>query len=88
LERRDTDHEASVAFARLAEARIELRSPDVLYAHAREIAVEMGWAKTYDAEYVALGQLLGCTVVTADERLRRGTARLGGVVGPAEIVAS
>lgn len=43
------------------------------------------WAKTYDASSVALAKLLGCRLVTRDARLRRGTARLGIVVGPAEL---
>lgn len=52
---------------------------------AWRIAVMFGWAKTYDAEYVALAQLLGCRLVTLDGRLRRGTDRLGFVVSPAEL---
>lgn len=45
----------------------------------------LGWAKTYDAEYVALAALLKCRLVTLDARLRRGANWLGLVVGPAEL---
>ena len=47
---------------------------------AWRIADELGWAKTYDAEYVALARLLGCRVVTLDTRLQRGAERLDLVV--------
>lgn len=40
----------------------------------------------YDAEYVALAQLLACRLVTLDIPLRRGTDRLGLVVAPIELV--
>jgi predicted nucleic acid-binding protein len=49
------------------------------------IAEQLGWAKTYDAEYVALAHLLDCRLVTLDGRLRRGAERLGLVVGPDEL---
>jgi predicted nucleic acid-binding protein len=49
------------------------------------VADEMGWAKTYDAEYVGLAQLLGCRLVTLDARLRRGADRLGLVVALDEL---
>jgi len=48
-------------------------------------ADELGWAKTYDAEYVGLARLLACRVVTLDARLRRGADRLGLVVSVSEL---
>jgi hypothetical protein len=42
-----------------------------------KLAEEFGWAKTYDAEYVALAKLNNCRLVTVDGRLRRGANRLG-----------
>jgi predicted nucleic acid-binding protein len=49
------------------------------------VADELGWAKVYDAQYVALAQMLGCRLVSVDERLLRGVARLGVAVRPREL---
>ena len=70
---------------RLQNADLKLRTHARLPAEAWRIADELGWAKTYDAEYVALASLLGCRLVTVDARLRRGADRLGFVVGPTEL---
>jgi predicted nucleic acid-binding protein len=64
---------------------VEERRPDDLTMQAWRIAEEFGWAKTYDAEYVALAKMSGCRLVTIDGRLRRGADRLGFVVTPAEL---
>lgn len=61
-------------------ASIDQRNPRGLGQRAWRIADDFGWAKTYDAEYVALAELIGCRLVTLDGRLRRATARLGFVV--------
>jgi len=73
------------AHDRLETAPIEARSPRELGSAAWRIADGLGWAKTYDAEYLALANLLGCRLVTLDARLRRGADRLGFVVSPAEL---
>ena len=70
---------------RLEGSRIRRRAPAVLGARAWDLAHQLGWAKTYDAEYVALAGLLNCRLVTLDARLRRGAARLGYVIGPDEL---
>ena len=70
---------------RLARAPISRANPKRLADEAWSVADEMGWAKTYDANYVALARIMRCRLVTVDARLRRGTARLGFVVGPTEL---
>jgi predicted nucleic acid-binding protein len=77
--------EADRARRRLAGADVKLRSHRALANETWRIADDLGWAKTYDAEYLALAFLLHCRLVTVDARLRRGADRLGFVVGPTEL---
>jgi predicted nucleic acid-binding protein len=70
---------------RVLSAPIRRHESDGLAKEAWDVAEEMGWAKTYDANYVALARLLGCRLITLDARMQRGTARLGFVVGPTEL---
>lgn len=70
---------------RVLAAPIRRNEPKELAREAWRIADELGWAKTYDANYVALARLLKCRLVTLDARMRRGTERLGFVIGPTEI---
>lgn len=64
----------------LETAPIRLRTHRGLGRTAWRLATDLGWAKTYDAEYLALAQLIGCRLVTLDGRLRRGSEGLGFVV--------
>ena len=52
---------------------------------AWRFADELGWGRTYDAEYVALAHILGCRLLAVDMRLWRETKRLGFVVIPEEL---
>jgi len=77
---------AGSAFDRLLTATITRWADASLYTEARDVARELGWKKTYDAEYVALARLLNTNLLSRDERLRRGAERLITVVGPDEVI--
>ena len=80
-----TKPRAKTMLERLLKASVEIRTPDGLIQAAWKVADELGRAKTYDAHYVALAQLLKCRLVTIDERLLRGVARLKIAVRPREL---
>jgi predicted nucleic acid-binding protein len=71
---------------RLLTARIGRRSGDELYRRATDVATSLGWARTYDAEYVALAQLEDRPLLTADHRLGRRVASFVEIVDPADVV--
>jgi predicted nucleic acid-binding protein len=77
--------DAVLTRVRLERSRVRPRAPAKLGTEAWDLANQLGWAKTSDAEYVALAGLLKCRLVTLDARLRRGGARLGYVIGPHEL---
>jgi predicted nucleic acid-binding protein len=75
----------AIGLARLLGAPIDrIASPD-LYQHATSIARQLGWAKTYDAEYVALAAAIDAPLVTVDRRLAVGAGRLVRVVAPPDL---
>jgi predicted nucleic acid-binding protein len=80
-----TKPRAKTMLKRLLKAPVEIRTPENLIQVAWDVSDELGWAKTYDAQYVALAQLLGCRLVTIDERMLRGVARLKIAVRPGEL---
>ena len=77
--------EARTALETLEAAPIRPRSHRRLGITAWQFADELGWAKTYDAEYLALARLLRCQLVTLDARLHREAARLGFVITPGDL---
>lgn len=80
-----TETGASDVLAAFARLGVRRRSPAGLHAAAFGVADELGWAKTYDAEFVALARLAGARVLTTDARLRRGADRTGLVIDPTEL---
>jgi len=76
---------ASIAFDALLTAPVVSRSPKRLHREAWRVADELGWAKTYDAEHVALARILGCWLFTIDDRLRRGAGRIVEIIGPHDL---
>lgn len=76
---------AELGLQRRKQMPVRIEQAPNLSIEAWRVADEFGWAKTYDAEYVALARILGCRLVTTDGQLRRGADRLGFVITPAEL---
>jgi predicted nucleic acid-binding protein len=70
--------------ARIGRMPIRLLGDAVLRRRAWDLADQLGWASTYDAEYVALTQLQADALVTRDEELAR---RVAGIVALASLDA-
>lgn len=70
--------------ARIGKMPIRLLGDAVLRRRAWELADRLGWASTYDAEYLALTQLQADAFVTLDQDLARS---VGGIVAIASIDA-
>jgi len=74
--------EALARHARVRRLPIRLLGDAVLQRRAWDLADSLGWASTYDAEYIALTQLQADAFVTTDADLARRTE---GVVVTASI---
>ena len=73
------------ALAYLRATPVTITRPADLPERAWSVASSLGWAKTYDAEYVALAQLLDAPLLNLDVRLARGVERLIRIVAPADL---
>jgi predicted nucleic acid-binding protein len=69
---------------RIGRMKIRLLGDAVLRRRAWDLADQLGWASTYDAEYVALTQLQADAFVTLDAKLARSVE---GIVATASIDA-
>jgi predicted nucleic acid-binding protein len=69
---------------RIGKMPIRLLGDAVLRRRAWEVADQLGWASTYDAEYVALTLLQADAFITLDAKLARS---VGGIVATASIDA-
>jgi len=76
---------ADIAFKRLLAAPVSPRSSKRLRREAWGVAEELGWMKTYDAEYVALARTGRCRLFTLDARLRRGAGHVVPIIGPEDL---
>jgi predicted nucleic acid-binding protein len=71
--------EEDVALERLARIQampIRLLGDAVLRRNAWKFADQLGWAETYDAEYIALTKLQADAFVTLDQDLARSVERI------------
>ena len=77
-------NDARDQLARIGRMPIRLLGDAVLRRRAWELADQLGWASTFDAEYIALTQLQADAFVTLDSDLARS---VGGLVETASIDA-
>jgi predicted nucleic acid-binding protein len=77
---------AMVELAGVRSLRLRLLGDAVLQRVAWQVADQLGWSSTYQAEYIALTKLQGDALITSDDDVAREAARLVtvGAVGDLE----
>jgi len=71
-----TATEAKDVLGYVRRLRLRLLGDRVLQSVAWDVAEQLGWSDTYDAEYVALTRLQADALVTLDEHLAQAAGRL------------
>ena len=71
-----TKNEAAQRLTYVRGLRLRLLGDRVMHSVAWDVADQLGWSDTFDAEYVALTQLQADALVTLDEQLSREVADL------------
>jgi predicted nucleic acid-binding protein len=66
-----SDEAGQIAFAAFLAQPIRLLHPEAVYEQAWKLATHFRRSTVYDACYLAIGELYGCEVWTADRRLYR-----------------
>jgi predicted nucleic acid-binding protein len=69
----------------LAGLPVTIERPPGHDLRAWDLSRQLGWAKTYDAEYIALSVVLGIPLVTMDLRMQRAAAHLTTILTPTEL---
>jgi predicted nucleic acid-binding protein len=82
-----TDSELKASMDDILAGEIETVDSRSLIERALEIARTLGWAKTYDAEYIALAERLAIPLVTLDARLVRAAQPLVAIVAARNLLS-
>jgi len=61
--------EARLALVTIIQIGAEVSEPAGLYSRSLDLAAEYSLTNAYDAQYIALAEIEGCELWTADERL-------------------
>ncbi len=78
-------NEARSSLVGILSQPLEIVPSSELVERASAIAKRLGWAKTYDAEYLALAERLNVPLLTADARLRAASLPGVTIVGPRDV---